>query len=95
MCKVLKKLIRQKKGCSCRLRGQKDNPHQAVEDGYFDLLLTVPYTPACTINDYYILRCRHCGVTYKVFEREYHYIWWDWHRLEGENGTTEKAIPTD
>jgi len=81
--------------CSCCPLEQRDNPHHAVEEGHFDLLLTVPYTPACTINDYYILRCKRCGVTYKVFEREYHYIWWDWHRLEEENGTTEKAIPAD
>ena len=69
-------------GCPCGLLGQSDNPHHVVDDGYFDLLLTVPYTPECTINDYYILRCRRCGVTYKVFEREYHYPWWDWTRIE-------------
>ena len=70
------------KNCPCRLRGQKDNPNRAAEDGYFDLIQTVPYDPPSTINDYYILRCKHCGVTYKVFEREYHYTWWEWHRLE-------------
>ncbi len=86
---------RQNKDCPCCLLGQEDNPHHVVEDGYFDLLQTVPHIPKCTINDYYILRCRRCGVTYKVFEREYHYIWWDWHRLEGEHGATEKTISTD
>ena len=84
------------KGCPCCMLGQEDNPHHVVEDGYFDLLQTAPHFPVCSVNnDYYILRCRRCGVTYKVFEREYHYTWWDWHRLEGENGSTEKTIPAD
>lgn len=86
---------RKNMGCPCCLLGEEDNPHHVVEDDYFDLLQTVPYTPECTINDYYILRCRRCGVTYKVFEREYHCLWWDWHRLEDKNGSTKKAIQTD
>ena len=95
MCKILQKLIRNNESCSCSLRGTKDDPHRAAKDGYFDLLQTVPYEPECSINDYYILRCRRCGTLYKVFEREYHYLWWEWHRLETENGATEKEIPTD
>lgn len=66
------------KGCPCCLLGQEDNPHHVVEDGYFDLLQTVPRSPICSVNDYYILRCRRCGVVYKVSEREYHFLWWDW-----------------
>ena len=73
---------RKNKGCPCCLLGRTDHPHHVIEDGYFDLLQTVPYTPECSITDYYILRCKRCGVTYKVFEREYHYLWWEWHRLE-------------
>lgn len=95
MRKFLKKSIGKKKGCPFCLCGQKDDPRRAAKDGHFDLLQTIPYDPPCSINDYYILRCKRCGVTYKVFEREYHYLWWDWHRLETENGATEKSIPTD
>ena len=89
----LKKLIKKSKNCPCCLRGTKDDPHRAAEDGYFDLIQTVPYDPPCSINDYYILRCKRCGVTYQVFEREYHYLWWEWHRLEGENPSTKKQYP--
>ena len=78
----LKKLITKNKNCSCSLRGQKDDPNRAAKEGYFDLLQTIPYEPPSTINDYYILRCKRCGITYKVFEREYHYTWWEWLRLE-------------
>ena len=82
MWKFLKELISKNKTCPCCLRGTKDDPHRAAEDGYFDLLQTVPYEPECSINDYYILRCKRCGATYQVFEREYHYLWWEWQRLE-------------
>lgn len=44
---------RKNKGCPCCLLGQEDNPHYVVEDGYFDLLQTVPCSPKCSINDYY------------------------------------------
>lgn len=70
------------RGCPCCLLGQTDNPQHVVEDGYFDLLLTVPYTPERAINDYYILRCRRCGITYKVSEREYHFPWWEWKQTD-------------
>lgn len=82
MLKILKTLFKKNKDCPCRLRSQKDNPLRLAEDGCFDLLQTVPYEPPSTINDYYILRCRRCGNTHKVFEREYHYVWWEWTRLE-------------
>ena len=82
MLKILKTLFKKNKDCPCRLHGQKDNPLRLAEDGCFDLLQTVPYEPPSTINDYYILRCRRCGNTHKVFEREYHYVWWEWTRLE-------------
>ena len=87
----LKKLIKKSKNCPCCLRGTKDDPHRAAEDGYFDLLQTVPYDPPCSINDYYILCCKRCGVTYQVFEREYqvfereyHYLWWEWQKNESD-----------
>ena len=72
---------RKNKGCPCCLLGQSANPHHVVKDGYFDLLQTVPYEPECSINDYYILRCRRCGSSYKVFEREYHSLWREWEEL--------------
>ena len=75
---------RKNKDCPCCLLGQQDNPHHVVEDGYFDLLRTIPYSSKCNINDYYILRCKRCGATYKVFEREYHFLWWDWKRIESD-----------
>ena len=87
---LLKKLITKTKDCSCCLRGLKDDPHRTAEGGYFDLIQTVPYEPECSINDYYILRCKRCGTLYKVFEREYHYLWWEWHRLEGETRASKK-----
>ena len=82
ICRLMKKLRKNRNICPCSLRGTKDNPHRAEKDGYFDLIQTVPYEPECSINDYYILRCRRCGTLYKVFEREYHYLWWEWLRLE-------------
>lgn len=79
---LAEKLIKKSKGCPCRLRGQKDSPQRAAGEACFDLLQTVPHEPECTINDYYILRCRRYGVIYKVSERKYHYPWWDWNRVD-------------
>lgn len=69
-------------GCPCCLLEEEDDPHHVAEDGYFDLLQTVPHDPPCTVNDYYILRCKRCDAVYKVSEREYHSPWWEWQRTE-------------
>lgn len=69
------------KKCPCCLLGQDDDPHYMVEDGYFDLLQTVPYADR-NYNNYYVVRCRRCGTTYKVSEKEYHFLWWEWKRFD-------------
>ena len=28
--------------------------------------------------DYYLLKCAKCGQKFKAFEREGHYMWWEW-----------------
>lgn len=68
-------------GCPCLLLGEDANPIHCVEDGYFTLKDTV-HGKDSNYVDYYILYCKRCGRLYQVDEREYHYIWWNWHVID-------------
>jgi len=31
--------------------------------------------------EYYEVECKKCNLKYKVYEREYHFLWWEWQRM--------------
>ena len=66
--------------CPCSLLGEDSNPKYLLEDGYFELI-DVVYSGSSYI-DHYIIRCSRCKKMYKVEERMYHYMWWEWQVLK-------------
>ena len=67
-------------GCSCSLLGEESNPIQLEENGYITIIDTV-YMNNSNFIDYYLAICHSCKAKYKIQEREYHSIWWDWIKL--------------
>lgn len=66
-----------KQGCSCCLLDRNDNPNNYET---IDIKETVHYKDSNWV-DYYMAECKKCNQKYKVYEREYHYTWWDWQRV--------------
>lgn len=80
--RFVKKVIRileyykNQKECSCCLLSQEDNPkdYETIE------IKEKVYVRDSNYIDYYVAECKKCNQKYKVYEREYHYTWWDWRR---------------
>lgn len=70
-------------GCSCSLLGEDSNPRHLEEDGYITITDTV-YMNNSNYIDYYLAICHNCQTQYKIEEREYHSLWWNWIKL-GQN----------
>lgn len=64
-------------GCSCCLLDGNDNPN------YYQ---TIDIKEEVKLKDsnwveYYLVECKKCNQKYKVYEREYHFTWWDWQSM--------------
>lgn len=77
--KVIKILEHYQKGqeCSCCLLDGNDNPT------YYK---TIDINAEVNFNDsnrveYYEVKCKKCNQKYKVYEREYHFLWWEWQKI--------------
>ena len=78
--RFVKKVIRilehykEKKECSCCLLSQDDNPnnYETIE------IKEKVYVKDSNYIDYYVAECKKCNQKYKVYEREYHFTWWEW-----------------
>jgi hypothetical protein len=66
------------KECTCTLYKDYEmfNPKKEAGKGniiiYETVLINEDYP------DYYIAECLKCGRKIKIFEREYHFTWWEW-----------------
>lgn len=67
-------------GCPCCLLDENSNPNHLEEDGYITITDTVCVNNSNYI-DYYLAKCNNCQAHYKVEEREYHSLWWNWIKL--------------
>ena len=67
-------------GCSCCLLGQDSNPNHEVKNGNMINQDTVKINNSNYV-DYYNIKCLKCSKEYKVYEREYHYTWWEWTQI--------------
>lgn len=65
------------KECSCCLFGEDDNPsnYKTIE------IIEVVYIRDSNYVDYYVVECKKCNQKYRVYEREYHFLWWDWKKI--------------
>ena len=63
--------------CSCCLFDENDKPtsFETVD------IITKIYYKDSKIIECYEVKCKKCGQKYKVYEREYHYLWWEWQRM--------------
>lgn len=72
-------------GCPCALFGGHDcmDPNKEAEKGYIRItdkvLLDGNYV------DYYLATCTRCGQDFKIIERDYHYTWWGWERVDSRD----------
>ncbi|MDF2588507.1 MAG: hypothetical protein K0S41_2348 [Anaerocolumna sp.] len=64
-------------GCSCCLLGEDSNPSHEEKNGNM-IIQDIIHIENSNYIDYYIVNCMKCNKKYKVFEREYHYLWWEW-----------------
>jgi hypothetical protein len=87
---------KENKGCPCALFVEKfkltgdsidreiqyecTNPNEEAEKGNVKILDIVHIEKKWV--DYYLAECLRCGQKFKVEEREYHYIWWKWTKIE-------------
>ena len=68
--------------CSCELYLDKyecNDPKKETEKGNIKIENTVKIDNNWI--DYYLSKCSKCGQEFKIFEREYHYTWWEWHKI--------------
>ena len=78
--RFVKKVIRilehykEQKECSCCLLSGEDNPnnYETIE------IKEKVYVKDSNYMDYYVAECKKCNQKYKVYEREYHFTWWEW-----------------
>lgn len=77
--KVIKILEHYKngQGCSCCLLDENDDPtsFETID------IMANPYYKDSKMTEYYEVMCKKCGQKYKVYEREYHFLWWEWRWL--------------
>ncbi len=72
---------RDNKSCSCTLFTEHGvDPHKEVEKGNIEVTETV-YEQEPWV-DYYLANCRKCSQKFKIIERESHYMWWAWEKIE-------------
>lgn len=76
--KVIKILehYKMERECSCCLLDGNDNPAHCKT---IDIKEEVYFQDSKRV-DYYMVECRKCNQKYKVYERESHFLWWDWQR---------------
>ena len=72
---------RDSKECTCQLYGIHDcmNPNDEVKKGYLVINNTVRIDGKWV--DYYEVTCTRCQQNFQVEEREGHYKWWGWKRV--------------
>ena len=56
------------------------NPKNEIEKGNINILETIKIQNKWV--DYYLVECKKCLKKYKVEEREGHYMFWDWKKIE-------------
>lgn len=61
--------------CSCCLLDGCDNPNNYST---IDIKEVVNIRDSNYV-DYYKVECKKCKQKYIVYEREYHFTWWEWH----------------
>ncbi len=63
--------------CSCCLFDGNDNPSYYKN---IEIKEEVNFKDSNRV-DYYVVECKKCNQKYKVYEREHHFLWWDWKRM--------------
>lgn len=69
-------------GCTCELYTDTyecNDPAKEVTKGNVTLVDT---KMANNWIDHYILQCKSCGQRFKTIERDGHYTWWQWSKLD-------------
>ncbi|MBT1705137.1 hypothetical protein [Chryseosolibacter indicus] len=69
-------------GCPCALFGGHDSmePNKEEERGY--ITITDKVLLEGNYVDYYLATCKRCHQKFKIIERDYHYTWWGWERID-------------
>ena len=65
------------KGCACCLFGELFNPRDEEQKGNIRITEVHPVEKTNYV-DYYTAVCQRCQKTYQIYEREYHFFWWEW-----------------
>lgn len=79
------KFHRDSSQCSCHLYPESGgdcifNPMKEEKLGNIKIIETIKLEKSEWI-DYYLVECLRCGQRFKVIEREWHFMWWQWTML--------------
>lgn len=73
---------RSNKGCTCELYTDTyecNDPNEEIEKGNIELESITRIEDKWV--DFYITKCTKCGQRFKTIERDGHYTWWEWTKL--------------